>query len=260
MMSFESPPYKCLYCLKDAGEVTFANEGHIIPESLGNKDEYVLIGFECDGCNQYFSDLENRFLSNVPSLVERALAGTPNKKGKYPSLSRPGLKVEFREDGPNLDIDPSQIEDRHYKVDKETGLITISIPEASHLRRPYTNILRLMLKMGLGLLLFENLRKRTLANPYHSEFDLSRNFSRKPPSNSEWQLWIGVLKNDSYPKLGQFDDGMFSLEADGSIIFRYKYGFQAFACNLIKPELHNYLKTIEEDIAIESSEVKVVKI
>lgn len=73
---------KCIFCLQ-TGDI-FHTVEHIIPESLGNTDDF-LIDRVCDKCQNYFGrEVENYVLTKTPFGFWRTMAGTLNKKGKSP--------------------------------------------------------------------------------------------------------------------------------------------------------------------------------
>ena len=79
-------PKTCLFC-KDIGP---ASKEHIIPESLGN-NELFLVNEVCQSCNNYFAKVEEIVLQKTSIAFWRAFLGIKTKKGRYPSvdLSQP---------------------------------------------------------------------------------------------------------------------------------------------------------------------------
>lgn len=67
----------CRFCQKSNPEVTFKKKAHAIPEMIGNKR--LLSHYECDNCNQFFSDMENH-LGNYTSFW-RAVSQVSGKRG-----------------------------------------------------------------------------------------------------------------------------------------------------------------------------------
>jgi hypothetical protein len=68
----------CVVCKKSKPEVTFKKRPHAIPEGLGNKS--VLIGDECDGCNEGASKYENDLMNFL--TVYRTFAPATTKGGR----------------------------------------------------------------------------------------------------------------------------------------------------------------------------------
>jgi hypothetical protein len=52
----------CVWCLKTSKEVTFNNEAHIFPQSLGGR---IICENVCDECNRYFGAKQN---PDIPSV------------------------------------------------------------------------------------------------------------------------------------------------------------------------------------------------
>jgi HNH endonuclease len=85
-------PFKCLFCVASRGP--FTRVEHPIPESLGNDDLVLPVGYVCDGCNQYFgSKLERAVLSSPPFNVERVAGAIKTKKGRLPKHLESGLEI-----------------------------------------------------------------------------------------------------------------------------------------------------------------------
>jgi HNH endonuclease len=256
LMKDKEPPFKCLYCLKDkSSTTTFDSVEHVVPESLGNKNYILPQGFVCDKCQNYFSHIENKVLNSVPFSWERSISSTLTKKNKYPRLERSGIKLETRDNRPHLDIDRPNLKKNDYRVDKTTGLINLHIPEQDNQKTLNRNYLRFLIKMGLGLLFFNTndsqFKYNHLLNPYSSSFNEGRDFARQPPRGATWNLWTGILGQESWLSSGQYKAKLDL--SHNSTIFRFRYGFYACACNLVKPELDNHLSTLEEGLILQSS-------
>lgn len=59
---------------------------HIIPESLGNVDHVLPVGWVCDHCNNYLSrEVEKPFLDSEYGRSSRSWMRVPSKKGRVPS-------------------------------------------------------------------------------------------------------------------------------------------------------------------------------
>jgi hypothetical protein len=61
----------CRFCMRIFPEVTFKNEAHIIPKSLGNK--YLLSKHECDECNALFAKYDDNLAKHL--AMYRAFLG-----------------------------------------------------------------------------------------------------------------------------------------------------------------------------------------
>jgi len=173
---------KCLFCLAAKGP--FTRIEHPIPQSLGNDDLLLPIGFVCDICNQYFgTKLEKPVLAIAPFAFERTALNIPNKKGRSPSFSQ----------SPYYALHPTGFRDvfvlagQRFVLDAALSGQSISIPQA-----PDEDwlIARFLLKMGLELMLFTD-----TIDPYEGQFDSARRFARAPDLTATWQYAFG-----NYPR------------------------------------------------------------
>ena len=140
----------CRFCSLTAPNVTFKDEAHAIPESLGNTSLFTK--YECDDCNQFFGrGIENDF--GNWSKPQRTMSRIRGKKG-VPTLkkgSSGGWRVEH---GP-VGLEVTQYEDDPIAVVNEaTNEITLTLR-----RDPYTpvGVLKAFTKMALSLLPEEEL-------------------------------------------------------------------------------------------------------
>lgn len=82
---------KCIWC-KQSSETSKSVE-HILPESLGNKEHTLPLGWVCDQCNNYFArKVEKRFLESYYGRAIRFESNVQNKKGRIPPLT--GIHLE----------------------------------------------------------------------------------------------------------------------------------------------------------------------
>jgi hypothetical protein len=66
----------CLYCGKDGQETSFKTLAHLVPQLIGNSNLYS--DFECDACNQRFSELEDDLAAFLG--VSRSIVGLGNER------------------------------------------------------------------------------------------------------------------------------------------------------------------------------------
>lgn len=88
---------KCIFCKQDS---SFSRSvEHIVPESLGNKTNYLKCGIVCDNCNNYFSrKVEKPFLESDSIKLLRFHQSIPSKRGRIPPVSgvlSPGFPVNI---------------------------------------------------------------------------------------------------------------------------------------------------------------------
>src|ERR1044071_5775873 len=101
----------CLFCGPEAK--CFTRLEHVIPESLGNT-AFVLRGVVCDGCNQYFSKLENYFIHHHLSSLSRLFAVSKTKKGRRPMQALPEGELRRENDG-RISFRQSLISEREHE-------------------------------------------------------------------------------------------------------------------------------------------------
>ncbi|HET6225425.1 MAG TPA: HNH endonuclease [Bacteroidia bacterium] len=74
---------KCIFCKQDASSSKSVE--HIVPESLGNKNNVLPKGIVCDGCNNYFSlKVEKKVLEMSYFQSLRYRNGIESKKNRIP--------------------------------------------------------------------------------------------------------------------------------------------------------------------------------
>lgn len=77
---------KCIFCKNDSSNSKSVE--HIIPESLGNKNNVLSKGVVCDSCNNYFGNKIEKTVLELPYFKSlRGRIMIENKKGKIPSIS-----------------------------------------------------------------------------------------------------------------------------------------------------------------------------
>ncbi|OUL60978.1 HNH endonuclease [Flavobacterium sp. AJR] len=92
---------KCIFCKNDSSNSKSVE--HIIPESLGNKNQVLSKGVVCDSCNNYFGNKIEKTVLEMPYFKSlRGRIMIENKKGKIPRI--PG----FTKDKDNIEISFSQ--------------------------------------------------------------------------------------------------------------------------------------------------------
>ena len=106
-------PQACRFCKRTSPEVTFTMEAHVIPQFMGNK--HLLSHFECDDCNQRFSQYEDSFANFIGA--RRTVLQIPGQgKNKVPkfkdmntgfeiTLGPQSLQVGFIDENNEVEID-----------------------------------------------------------------------------------------------------------------------------------------------------------
>jgi len=129
---------KCRFCHKEFPETKFKSTAHAIPEFMGNKS--LISKFECDSCNEYFSQFENEFANFM--LPFNTLAGTISKGNKIPKY-KSGLEI-FHDDNKTININnfPNELTSNRKELELSIDIPTY-IPEF---------IYRSLIKIGLTLI------------------------------------------------------------------------------------------------------------
>lgn len=76
---------KCIFCKTDSAGSKSVE--HIIPESLGNKNQTLTKGIVCDSCNNYFARKIEKIVLELPYF--KSLRGRniiESKKGRMPGI------------------------------------------------------------------------------------------------------------------------------------------------------------------------------
>jgi len=162
---------QCLFC--GTNGKSFNNIEHIIPASLGNKT-FTLEKIVCDKCNEYFSKLEEYFIQNHFSSINRLFSVPKTKKGKPPKQN---LKcgIAYRDKNGKIVFEQSSLlNDPNNQLSitffAEDISIKTSYPQSDVNAKKLSRVLA---KIGLETLYF---KEGEIA--YSSEFDLIRHYAR----------------------------------------------------------------------------------
>ena len=137
---------ECIFCHKDSSSSKSVE--HIIPESLGNKEHILPVGYVCDECNHYFSiKLEKPLLSLKYFKDLRSRNNILTKKNKqvkhtliFPEvLDYSEASIETINDGKLLIIDNPQVYEGVISG-KINSMCEIYIPEIIEFSVPSTRI------------------------------------------------------------------------------------------------------------------------
>jgi hypothetical protein len=84
---------RCIFCKANSDGCVSVE--HIVPESLGNTEHLLPMGWVCDTCNNYFArEVEKPFLDSLYGRSSRFEMGVPNKRGRIPPVT--GLHPQSR--------------------------------------------------------------------------------------------------------------------------------------------------------------------
>lgn len=174
---------ECIFC---RGSGPFLTREHILPESLGGDDSFILQGrCVCDRCQNYFgSKIERIALNNYPFSHWRTFGGILTKKGRIPFFD----DVEGTFFGPDesgaSSIAFNPIFLRSILEGKKTQIRLLAVPTDP------TYVCRFLLKMGLELL-----HEDGIDNALHSRYLAARRFARFCQPGSRW--WFGLAESEA---------------------------------------------------------------
>lgn len=87
---------RCIYCLTTIG--AFTSEEHIVPESLGNDELVLPVGYACDQCNSTLASLDSYLSEFEPLALLQVQFVSFTKAGKLPQARF--QNVHIRRTGP----------------------------------------------------------------------------------------------------------------------------------------------------------------
>lgn len=194
---------RCIFCKTNSSSSKSVE--HIIPESLGNKENVLSKGIVCDSCNNYFGNKIEKVVLEMPyfkSLRGRLMIG--NKKGKIPRISG------FTKDNDIVEIEYSLKGDNVFEVLYKDDKTLNSILEGSELYVPLIPeppINDVQLSKFIGLIAFEAFAQRvSFIENWQEEFvdnkslDELRNFVRYGKGYSIWPYHIRRIDTENQIK------------------------------------------------------------
>jgi HNH endonuclease len=161
----------CRFCNKKHPEVTFRDDAHVIPESLGNR--YLISDFECDFCNKQLGKYDDQLCHFLG--VSRTLNKTNGKEG-IPTYKSPDKNIragesDFCDIPDTIVISRENLLDKSFSFDASTGIGTLIFKKPS-----YTPLsaYKSVLKMALTCVNSEHLRNYRLAIEYLTSTNLDK--------------------------------------------------------------------------------------
>jgi HNH endonuclease len=153
----------CRFCNKKYPEVTFRDDAHVIPESIGNR--YLISDFECDSCNKQLGKYDDQFSHFLG--VSRTLNKTNGKEG-IPTYKSPDKNIRAGESdfygvSGTIVISRQNLLDKSFTFDAATGIGTLTCKKPSY--KPLL-VYKSILKMALTCLNAEHLQHYKLAIKY----------------------------------------------------------------------------------------------
>lgn len=190
---------RCIFCKADSS--LSKSVEHVIPESLGNKNQILAKGIVCDSCNSYFGNKIEKLVLEMPyfkSLRGRLMIG--NKKGKIPKV------LGFTSNGSVIEVGHSFQAGNTVEVtynDDETLESIINSGEfyLPLISEPPHN--DLLISKFIGLIALEALAQRTSSIEAWQDsfvdnegFDDLRNYVRYGKGNTIWPYHIRRIDNE----------------------------------------------------------------
>lgn len=215
-----------------------------VPESLGNDDLVLPVGFVCDKCNQYFgSKVENKVISEPPFILERLGYIVKTKKGKLPKYeARKGLHIvpSSLADTLLFVADNSYVDHYHASLGRQPFIIY----QSEHVT---SNLARFLIKIGLEIMI------DSAVDPYSPVFNAARKHARWGRFGKKWQVGYAFYprredleistRHDEFGSLvtRQLYEYSMGFLPSGDISMSFIYGQHIFACNLSQPSISEHL-------------------
>lgn len=153
---------KCLWCLKEEGEVTFEKEAHIIPQSLKAK---LLSENECDDCNMFFGNT-NPYDKDKKPAIDLVL-----KESLFVSRYR---LLQPLDDVTYMDK-KWRSNSTYFDINKKTN--TLKIKPRLKLKKSFQKKLGTQFKRGVYKIFLETHHLETNQG-FNSQFDFMREYVR----------------------------------------------------------------------------------
>jgi hypothetical protein len=175
---------------------------HVYPSSASRIQLQLPKGIVCDGCNRYFSQLENYFTHHHPGSDRRLLQVPKTRKGKPPELRViPG--VGTRKDGASGSELTIPLSDLTYEKLLNGDLVLHG--QAERPRFDATKVSRVLAKMA-----FESLYRFPSGSgldPENPRFDQLRDYARKGQGAYVWFAWKDCGVEQRLPQIIVVRDG-----------------------------------------------------
>lgn len=181
---------KCRFCNKEFPHVKFKSIAHAIPEFTGNKS--LVAKFECDNCNQYFSQFESEFANFM--LPYNALGGVKKKGNKSAKYKQDIVVHHPKENSIHVDNFPSEIHPDTKEIELNLNIPSY-IPDF---------IFRCLAKIGLTLIPESSIKKYKEALDWlmnkssNTIFPASMLFSIFPFSNPSDKIRCVILTRKEF--------------------------------------------------------------
>lgn len=158
----------CIYCKSTTGPFRFWE--HTLPESAGNQQSVLPIGYSCDPCNAMMAPVEQAALRQMPFALARILFLRHTKQGKFPEAKFPN--VHMKKTKPNHLVLTGQAGKKSFPKTRENDDGTISFSVEARSKFDHIVLARVLLKGILGAMALENGRDYVLLD----RLDAAREF------------------------------------------------------------------------------------
>jgi hypothetical protein len=148
---YEAPEFakRCIYCLTTSGD--FTSEEHIFPESLGNDELILPVGYVCDECNhRTLSALDTTLLEFDPIAFLRVQYVPYTKQGKLPKARFQNISMERTHPQHITIIAQDKSGLPQSKTELGDGRVSFNLPVRGKRFKPKV-LARSLYKIGLGL-------------------------------------------------------------------------------------------------------------
>ncbi|AZQ57294.1 HNH endonuclease [Maribacter sp. MJ134] len=183
---------KCIFCKQDATHSKSVE--HIVPESLGNKNNVLPKGVVCDKCNNYFAlkvekkVLETDFFKNL-----RHRNGIESKKGKIPKGKALIPKTKYEADVILHKKKEKPIEvildTESFDLVRNGKIKHLILPFNTNFQKDDKTVSRFLAKIGLEMMALRILEKDKNDQDFFAEepaLDPVRNYARFNQQNENW--------------------------------------------------------------------------
>lgn len=160
----------CIYCKSTTGPFRFWE--HTLPESAGNQQSVLPIGYSCDPCNATMALVEQTALEQMPFALARILFLRHTKQGKFPEAKFPN--VHIKKTKPNHLVLTGQAGKKSFPKTRENDDGTVSFSVEARSKFDHIVLARVLIKGILGAMALENGRDYVL----HDRLDAAREFVR----------------------------------------------------------------------------------
>lgn len=174
----------CIYCRKDSTSSKSAE--HVIPASLGCKDTLPL-GFVCDGCNNYFSQIDKIVLLHNYIAITTGAEQIPNRDGKLREQIGPRFRFSKAQKG-------------HAQIILGPVEIGPDLKEATFTMQQPGEFKEVSFARGIHKIAFNSFALRFGYTESHRDcFNKVRQYVRAASKNDFWQYMVIPLSfNGSY--------------------------------------------------------------